>query len=450
MTLTTFYNRIFSGDERSRNVKKNIAGSIGLKGISIIVQLLLVPLTLTYLSEELYGIWLTISSVVLWLNFFDVGFSLGLKNRLAEAVALKDFERGKQLVSTTYGMLIIIFVPLGIILEFVIPHINWSRFLNISSSYNLLLCDVMRILIAAFVLQMITNTIVTIVSAVQKVALANSFSVIGNILSLIAIWLLTRYSAPSMTNLAYTVSGMPAIVFLISSIVLFRGPLRGMRPSLHSFRKCIIKDIFSLGVKFFIIQIQLIIMQQATNILISNLSNPDYVTFYNIAYRYLGTSMMLYSLILAPLWPAFTDAYTKKDFFWMNSIYRKLVKLYLIVLVVIWIMFCISQFVYSIWIGNSVLIPWQMTFLIAIYFSIMIWDSFQINLINGIGTVKLQSYVTLIGILFHIPLSFYLGKYIGAYGVITSLCVITAIYASFFTIQIRRILCQRAKGIWNA
>ena len=440
--------KFVGGSERTATVKRNILGSIALKGISIIVQLLLVPLTLSYLSEELYGIWLTISSVILWLNFFDVGFSLGLKNRLAEAVALKNFEKGKKLVSTTYGMLVLIFIPLGIILEFIVPHINWSKFLNVSYSYNPILCDVMRILIVSFVLQMITNVIVTIVSAYQKVALGSSFSIIGNIISLIVVWLLTRYTAPSMINLAYAVSGIPVVVFAISSLILFHGTLKAVKPSVKSFRKSAIKDIFSLGIKFFIIQIQLIIMQQATNILISNVSNPDYVTFYNIAYRYIGTAMMLFSLVLGPLWPAFTDAYTNHDFSWMQIIYRKLVKLYYMILGTIWIMFVLSDFVYGIWIGKDVMVPWAMTFGIAIYFSIFIWDSFQINLINGIGTVKLQTFVTLIGIVFHIPLSFFLGKYIGAYGVIASLCLITAIYASFFTVQIRKILNRRAQGIW--
>lgn len=450
MNLSLSLKGLFAGSERSRNLKKNILGSIALKGISILVQLALVPLTLGYLSEEPYGIWLTVSSIVLWLNFFDVGFSLGLKNKLTEAIAFNDFTRGKQLVSTTYGVLILIFVPLGIVLEFAIPYINWSGFLNVSLSYNPLLCDVMRILIVSFVLQMITNTIGTIAAAFQKVALGNSFSVIGNVISLAVIWMLTRYTTPSMINLAYAVSIVPVVVFSISSIILFNGQLKVVRPAFKSFRKSAIKDIFFLGIKFFVIQVQLIIMQQATNILISNVSSPDYVTFYNIAYRYIGTAMLLFSLVLGTVWPAFTDAYIKKDFIWMNNIYGKLTKLFFIVFCVIWFMFCLSPWIYSIWLGSEVIVPWTMTLVMSIYFSISIWDNIQVNLINGVGAIKLQTYVTLIGIIFHIPLSFLLGKFIGAYGVIVSLCVITSVYAFFFTIQIRKILKGRAHGLWAA
>ena len=103
---------IFKGSSRSVAVKKNIIGSFLVKGVSIIVSLLLVPLTLGYVSSEIYGIWLTISSIMVWLGFFDVGFTLGLKNKLAEAIALKDWKRGKALVSTTYFMMVLIFMPL--------------------------------------------------------------------------------------------------------------------------------------------------------------------------------------------------------------------------------------------------------------------------------------------------------------------------------------------------
>ena len=96
------------GGQRTLTVKKNIIGSVAIKGCSILIQLLLVPMTLGYLTSELYGIWLTVSSIILWLNFFDVGFTLGLKNKLSEALALNDSRRCKALVSTTYAVMILL------------------------------------------------------------------------------------------------------------------------------------------------------------------------------------------------------------------------------------------------------------------------------------------------------------------------------------------------------
>ena len=127
---------IKQGSGRSVVVKKNIVGSLFVKGCSIVISLLIVPLTLGYVSSDLYGIWLTLSSIMMWLNFFDIGFTLGLKNKLPEAITLGNMQRGKELVSTTYFIMISIFVPLCIVLEIIIPYIDWASFLNVSTHYN--------------------------------------------------------------------------------------------------------------------------------------------------------------------------------------------------------------------------------------------------------------------------------------------------------------------------
>ncbi len=78
----------------------------------MIISFMLVPLTIGYVSSDLYGVWLTLSSILTWLTFLDIGFSQGLKNKLAEAIAQTDWGKGKSLVSTTYFLMILIFASL--------------------------------------------------------------------------------------------------------------------------------------------------------------------------------------------------------------------------------------------------------------------------------------------------------------------------------------------------
>lgn len=446
--MHSYINRFFSGNQRSVTVKKNIVGSLCIKGISIIISLMLVPMTLGYVSSELYGIWLTLSSIMMWLNFFDIGFTLGLKNKLAEAIALGDWNRGKALVSTTYFMMILIFIPLCILLEFIIPYINWPSFLNVNAIYNDEIIKTLYVLIACFCLQMIVNVLTAVIAAYQKVALSSAFPVMGNFMSLIAIWMLTKLCPPSLMALAFAISAMPILVLLLASAILFHKRFKAVSPNIKSIDKTYIKDLFNLGAKFFLIQIQVVILYQCTNILISNVSGPNEVTAYNIAYKYLGVAMMIYTIILSPLWPAFTDAYTKKDFTWMKNIYGKMVKLYFASAVALILMVAISPIIYHLWIGEKANIPLLMTCCVAIYMLIHSWDTLQVQLINGIGAIKLQTYVTTIGLILHIPLSLCIGQYIGAIGVVISMVIINIIYSSFFTIQISKLLNQKAKGIW--
>ena len=76
-----------SRDERSRIANYNIVLCFGNKFVAIILSLVIVPISIDYLDVEQYGIWLTLSSVVAWLSFFDVGLGHGFRNRFTEAKA---------------------------------------------------------------------------------------------------------------------------------------------------------------------------------------------------------------------------------------------------------------------------------------------------------------------------------------------------------------------------
>lgn len=448
MTINKFKQKLIGGSARSSTVKKNILGSLVIKGISILTSLLLVPMTLGYVSGEMYGIWLTISSILHWFTYMDVGFTLGLKNRLAEALAKEDYDKGRSLVSTTYFIMAAIFIPLAIVSVVACPHINWCAILNINEMYHDEITKTIQILFVFIALQMIANVFVAVVAAFQKVALSSLFNVIGQVFSLVIIFFMTKFIPPALTNLAVAFSLMPIIVVAVSSIIFFKRKFKKIAPNVKSINTSYIKDLWNLGFKFFIIQIQMIVLYQATNILISHIDGPTAVAQYNIAYKILNVVVMCYMIILTPLWPAFTDAYTKQDFIWMRGIYRKMTLIFAFLCVCIFILVAISPIIYKLWIGEKIDIPFVLTASIAIYTLIHCWDSLQVMLINGVGTVKLQTYVVLVGLIAHVPLSLLLGKHIGYLGVIASMSIINIVYAFFFTTQIRKILNRTAKGIW--
>lgn len=450
MTIKSIKNIFIGGSERTAIVKKNILGSLAIKVVSIATSLLLVPMTLGYVSAEIYGVWLTISSILHWLTYMDVGFTHGLKNRLNECLAKKDYEKGKSLVSTTYAIMFAIFVPLSAVLIVVSPWIDWCSILNVDSSNQEVIRKTMQVLFVFIALQMIVNVFVTIVAAYQKTALSNLFGVIGQICSLCIIGMMTLFVEPSLLNLAFAYSMMPIVIVLVASIIYFKTSMKEVAPSLKTINTAYIKDLWGLGIKFFIIQVQIIVLYQATNILISHIAGPESVTQYNISYKLLNVAVMIYTIILNPLWPAFTDAYTKKDYSWMNNMYTKMQKLFMLLCIMIGIIVLFSPLIIKLWVGEKVSVPFILTLSIAIYTLIHCWDSLQVILINGTGKVKLQSYIIIIGLILHIPLSLLLGRYIGVLGVVVSMSIINIIYASFFTTQIRKILNNTATGIWNA
>ena len=447
-SIKDFRKIVHSDCERSKSIKINILASIGIKGVSILVSLFLVPITLNYVDSELYGIWMTLSSFMLWLNFFDIGFTLGLQNKLTEALAKGDTDLGKSLVSTTYFVMMTVFIPLCVILEVILPYIDWAHWLNINDVYNQDIIMALHVMVACFCLQMVVSVITATIAAFQRVALSSSFLVLGNVLSLIVIVILTKTAEPSLLNLSLAISSMPVIVLLVASLVLFQTKFREVKPNITSIDLRHVKDIFNLGARFFLIQIQVVILFQSTNILISNFAGPDAVTNYNIAYKYLSIAMMVYGIMLGPIWPAFTDAYTKKDYDWMNRIYVKMKKVYFLSLFIMVLMVLVSPIVYRLWVGEKIEIPFALTCCVGLYMLVHTWDTLQVSMINGIGSIKLQTYVTLFGGIVYLPLAILGGKLLGTNGIILSQVCIVTLYSICFTVQLNRILKQKASGIW--
>lgn len=434
---------------RSKTLGKNVLGSVLARVVSICVSLFLVPITINFVSSELYGVWLTLSSIIIWLGFFDVGFTLGLKNKLTEAIAQKNNSKARALVSTTYLLMILIFIPLMIILYFIIPHVNWCSFLNVDSIYENMIVTTMRIVCSCFCAQMIVGIIGTILMAYQETALNAILLSLGNLFSFLIILVLVKYASPSLVYLALSISMVPILIYVTSSFIFFNGRFREVRPSLKLSNFEYAKDIFGLSYKFFIIQVQGIILVHFTNFLISNISGPNDVTHYNIAQKYLSVGLMFYNILLGPLWPAITDAYALSDYDWLKNVYRKMSVIYSITVVLILAMIALSSIAYHIWLKDSVSVPMSMTILVGIYTIINTWVNFQASFLNGLGKIKVQTVGACIGLVVHIPLAYLLAKNFNAYGVLISMIIINILYTLLYTYQNLNIISRRAKGIWN-
>ena len=75
------------GHERTVKAKKNILLSMIYKALGILIGFAYFPISLNYLGEEKFAIFLIMVSMVDWFAEFDIGIGNGLRNRLGEALA---------------------------------------------------------------------------------------------------------------------------------------------------------------------------------------------------------------------------------------------------------------------------------------------------------------------------------------------------------------------------
>lgn len=430
---------ITNGSERTVKAKQNVLLMLLYKGGNILIGLLLVPMTINYVDSENYGIWLTLSSMVAWMNFFDIGLNNGLKNRLTEALSITDYTLGKKYVSTTYAMLSLIFVPLMIILLVVVPFINWPSLLKLSPQYGQSLVAALCILVAYFCLNTIFSTINVVMMANQQPADASLRNLIQQAASLAVIWILTFTTQGSLVKLCTALCAVPLVIVLLFNFTLFRGKYHEVAPSLKSVDFHVAPDLMKLGVQFFIIQIAGVVQWQMANFLIIRYFGAVSVTEYNIAYKYLSVLFMVWGIMTTPIWAATTDAMAKGEYVWIQHTISKFLKAFALFTICGIFMVAISPWVYDIWIGDKVHIAVMLSAAVLVYNLALMFGNVFVLVLNGCGILKVQMYSCLISPLIYLAVFFLCAKTIniGIYSV-----VVAAIVANFNGLLLAPIQCH--------
>lgn len=444
--------RVFftKGHERSVKAKKNILGSFVFKGGSILISLLLVPLTLHYLNSTRYGIWLTLTSIVGWFSFFDIGLGNGLRNKFAEAIAKNNKVLARKYVSTAYAIITIIAALLFMLFFFINPLIDWTKVLNAPENLKNEL-DLLAILVFGFFcLRFIFQLINTILTADQKPAISTLTNFTINLISLGVLYLLTITTSGSLIYLGLTL-GISPLVLIIVSVLFFNKEYREYKPSLKYIDFNQARPLISLGIQFFIIQISAIVLFTTDNIIISQLFGPAQVTPYYVAYKYFGVIILIFTIINTPFWSAYTEAYHKKDIRWIKNINAKLKKTWAVLSGLAIVLLLISPFAYQIWVGSEVQVPYILSAFMCIYVIEQSWGNIFVSFINGVGKVRMQLIISVVTGVLNIPLSIFFAKYLGLgiAGIILA-TIICISYSPFLAwVQYEKIINNTARGIWN-
>ena len=296
-----------------------------------------------------------------------------------------------------------------------------------------------------FILKLIGN----IYLALQLPAVNNFLVMLGQLFSLALIYFLSILGRGNLLNIALVYSIAPCVVYLFAIVYTFTHKYKKLAPSFKLYNKEHVVSLFSLGGQFFILQIAGLVLFSTTNLIISNKFGPDEVTYYNIAYRYFSVVPMLFSIILAPLWSATTDAYFKKDFVWIKKSLKKVNLLLAFTALFLIIMLMMAGVVYKVWVGSQIKISFSMNVAMAIYTYILVASLSYSSFINGIGKLKLQVINTVVVAIIFLPLVFLLTDFYNIIGIIIALIMVNLSGLVFNIIQFNKIINNNAQGIWS-
>ena len=435
---------------RTAKAGKQIIYSFILQSLGIVISLLYVPLLLTYLTQEKYGIWLTLTSILGWFSFFDIGLGNGLRNKLGEAFASGDLKLGHKYVSTIYAILICIFSTILFVFHISNFFLNWNSILNTQTIAESELYVLTSIVFSFFLIRFVVQLISVIYLADQKSSISHFVNTLGSLLSFVLVLILTYSSIHgNLILLGSIVSGIPVLVFIVISIMSFTGKYKAIKPSIKEIDFKLSKGLINLGAKFFFLQICAIIIFSTSSFFIAQFYGPKEVVAYNIVFKYFQIPIMVFSIILSPVWSAVTDAHIKSDFIWLKKTIKQLNWLSVVFTFGVVLMLIFSQWIFRLWLGNKVIIPWNLSIVMAVYTTMQIWVAPYSNFINGLGKIKLTMSLTFLGIVVYLVLIYLFSNiFNNSTGVVMAIIGTSFIGTIIQPWQIHKILNGTAKGIW--
>ena len=450
MNLIEKLKAIQKDDKRSSTIYKNIIASFAIKGWSVLVQLMLVPLTLACLGVYENGVWLTISSVLLWIDNLDVGLGNGLRNKLAIYIAENNIPKAREMVSSTMAMLTVIIVPIAFFLVVLELLGDVYGLFNVSmeevGNLPIILVAATMMVCSTFILKFLGNFYM----GLQLPAVNNAIVTSGNTLSLIGTWLVYVSNAHSLLLVAIANTAGPLLAYMVCYPLTFYGKFSHLRPKFSMVRISAMKELFSIGSKFFVLQIAGIVLFFSTNIIISRFFTPAMVTPYQIANRYFMVAMLLFTIMCVPYWSATTDAYAKKDFGWIQRANCTLNRFIVFIFLLIVMMMCVSPFVYRIWIGDKAIVPLSMTVLVGFYEFVLICSTRYSFVLNGLGKLKLQLYVTIAAAVAYIPLAIFAVSEVNDIKMLLIvMCCINMPGLVINAVKYQKVISGKDTGIWS-
>lgn len=448
---TQIRKKFIGTDSRSKKMYKNTVAMIGIRGVSMILTLISAPIMLHHVDRADYGVLLTLTSIVGWVGYMDVGLGNGLRNKLPEFLAKGDFHSAKKIVSSCYVTLAIYVALIIVIFLMVSPFVDWLGVLNSPTSDAGEIRGLTNVVFIAFCIQFLFGLINSILFAYQMPAFQSLFTFVGQFIALIALVIQVYvFDVTSVLQIGAVNSMIPPLVLFLGSIGLFRTKLKEIAPSFKLFEFKSVGSILSLGLKFFVLQMITIVLFQANSIIIARVVSPEAVVEYNLAFKYVSLLTMIFTIVITPVWSATTDAYVRKDFAWINktiSLSRKvcIASIFIGVLMVL-----ASKFVYGIWLGKGTIdINYSTTSLILLYISFEMLYKVYGTIINGTGKVFAQMILTGVIAIIYIPLAILLGKLFGLSGVLIANAIVFALNYLWSKVQCNKLISQTATGIWN-
>jgi O-antigen/teichoic acid export membrane protein len=397
------------------------ATSLAARVVGIICQLLQVPLVITALGSEAFGLWVTMTSFTSLMQFTDLGLGIGVQNRLTEKLSQGEFGGARMLFGSVFVSLGVIGMTLGTILTLTMPQLDLTALFQLDDPATIRAAPEAALALgwvfcAGFPLGLAQR----LAFARQEGWMFNVTQATGSLGALAVV----AWGTHANWSLWLLVVATQGILQLANAILLGVQliQLRWYRHPFPSFSFGHVRELLGVGAFFGVQQIVSTVMFSLPQVIISLSLGAAAVTPYNLVQRLFNLFAITQNAFLLPLWPAYAEARVRGEFDWMRQALRRSFQATAFACIAPMLMCaCFAPQIIQLWVGSGVLPGYLLVWLLCLLNALTFLQQPCLYLLVAVSEVKSCAYYSVIGAVTGTLLMLILVRLYGVSGVVVGL-----------------------------
>jgi O-antigen/teichoic acid export membrane protein len=296
------------------------------KGVTLGTTLISIPLTLNYLGEERFAIWMIVSSILSVMTFSDMGLGNALVNVISSSGSSSNSKDNNinSYISTTFFMLLITSVVAGLTYLAVEDCISWGRIFNVSGDLAKEESrQVGSLVILIFLISLPLSLVQKVQTGLQNIHVNNIWLTVASVLSLLGV-LISVSMEVGLPWLLFSILIGPVFANVCNGVKLFFLDRKDLCPDPRNFNVRELIEVAKIGILFFLLQLSSLVANSLDNIVIAQVLGAQQVTVYAITKK-IFVLVQLGQYMISPFWPVFNEAMANSDYLWAKSTLTKII-----------------------------------------------------------------------------------------------------------------------------
>ncbi len=375
-----------------------VATSLLSKAGSAVLQLVAIPVAVSVLGFEKYGVFAALTAAWACLSLSGIGVGPGLTKAIARTHADND-SAGEATYFTTALMLLSIAGLLdgGIVyavLTYVPATTLFGRDFAVYQDIILTCAPLLGWLIC---METILGVVERTQAGYQELHRANLWGAVGNLTGGVLL-LAGIHQFPNIPFFIITVLGMTTLARLGNAIQLIGWHRPYLLKPTVRFSGSKAKELLGDGLAFTASQaVAPLLMREGAKLLASHMGGPAAAGVFSVLNQistFLGSFI---SMISAPLWPALMDAAARRDYAWFDSARRKLFAGVMAYVGVAAIGLTLAgSWLIERWLGGHVHISQEVLIAFAAYYVCVAWAHVNYICLTGLGLLMAPAAISVI------------------------------------------------------